>query len=72
MSPIKRSQQIRIENSVALLVLLIHHHNLLPPAVYTMSGDLSHKMEVGTMASTVRGDADEAELARMGYKQELK
>lgn len=28
-------------------------------------------MEVGTV-STAAGDMDEAELARMGYKQELK
>lgn len=36
-----------------------------------MSSDSAHKMEVGTVES-VRADSDEAELARMGYKQELK
>ncbi|KIP02622.1 hypothetical protein PHLGIDRAFT_286070 [Phlebiopsis gigantea 11061_1 CR5-6] len=35
-----------------------------------MSND--HKMEVGTVSSSQAGDTDEAELARMGYKQELK
>ena len=35
--------------------------------------DLAHKMEVGTVSTNGgNGDADEAELARMGYKQELK
>ena len=39
----------------------------------TMSGsDIpAGKMEAGSL-STMRGDVDEAELARMGYKQELK
>ena len=37
-----------------------------------MSNDLTNKMEVGTVSSSQGGDADEAELARMGYKQELK
>ena len=36
-----------------------------------MSGDFSSKMEAGTTTSS-SVDTDEAELARMGYKQELK
>ena len=36
-----------------------------------MSQDLSPKMEAGTINSS-GGDTDEVELARMGYKQELK
>lgn len=35
------------------------------------SDDYTRKMEAGSL-STVRADVDEAELARMGYKQELK
>ncbi|GJE96097.1 APC amino acid permease [Phanerochaete sordida] len=37
-----------------------------------MSRDAAHSAEVGTLSSATREDADEAELARMGYKQELK
>ena len=43
----------------------------LDPAA-TMSRDAAHNAEVGTLSSATREDADEAELARMGYKQELK
>ena len=43
-----------------------------PTTSAAMSNDLTHKMEVGTLSSSQAGDADEAELARMGYKQELK
>lgn len=37
-----------------------------------MSSEETHKLEAGTMSSVAAGDADETELARMGYKQELR
>lgn len=37
-----------------------------------MSEDSANKVEAGTVSSATREDADEAELARMGYKQELR
>ena len=41
------------------------------PASDTMSSDHTLQMEAGTIASS-GADTDEVELARMGYKQELK